>query len=87
MLERVEGGARTSQFSSTQSANPDGYNSWKYRTTETLPDGAQNVVYSNHAGQTMLTLFKLTGFEPPPADFDKVLAETRKTYPPPASAK
>jgi ABC-type phosphate/phosphonate transport system substrate-binding protein len=33
-------------------------------------------------GQTMLTLFRLTGFQMPPADFDKVLAETRAAYPP-----
>ena len=36
-------------------------------------------------GETMLTLFRLTGFEPPRADLAKVLAETRKNYPPPAS--
>ena len=36
-------------------------------------------------GQTMLTLFRLTAFETPQDDFDKVLAETRKNYPPPAS--
>jgi ABC-type phosphate/phosphonate transport system substrate-binding protein len=34
-------------------------------------------------GETMLTLFRLTGFVAVPEDFDKVLAETRKTYPPP----
>jgi len=34
-------------------------------------------------GQTMLTLFHLTGFTTAPADFGRVLAETRKTYPPP----
>jgi ABC-type phosphate/phosphonate transport system substrate-binding protein len=33
-------------------------------------------------GEMMLTLFGLTGFALPPADFDKVVAETRKTYPP-----
>jgi ABC-type phosphate/phosphonate transport system substrate-binding protein len=33
-------------------------------------------------GQTMLTMFRLTGFERPPDDFNKVLAETRKAYPP-----
>jgi ABC-type phosphate/phosphonate transport system substrate-binding protein len=33
-------------------------------------------------GQTMLTLFRLTGFQAPPADFDKVLAKTREAYPP-----
>jgi len=39
-------------------------------------------------GKTMLTLFRLTGFETPPEDFDKVLAEVRKAYPPPkAEAK
>jgi ABC-type phosphate/phosphonate transport system substrate-binding protein len=37
-------------------------------------------------GQTMLTLFKLTGFETPPADLGKVLARTRKEYPPPGAA-
>jgi ABC-type phosphate/phosphonate transport system substrate-binding protein len=34
-------------------------------------------------GKTMLTLFRLTGFDPIPEDFQKVLASTRKTYPPP----
>jgi len=33
-------------------------------------------------GQTLLTLFRLTGFERIPADFDKVLTEARKAYPP-----
>jgi ABC-type phosphate/phosphonate transport system substrate-binding protein len=32
-------------------------------------------------GQQMLTLFRLTGFDPVPDDFAKVLAETRKAYP------
>ncbi len=31
-------------------------------------------------GQTMLTLFRLTGFELPPQDFAKVLADTRERY-------
>jgi ABC-type phosphate/phosphonate transport system substrate-binding protein len=34
-------------------------------------------------GQTLLTLFHLTGFEAVPEDFDKVLADTAKEYPPP----
>jgi ABC-type phosphate/phosphonate transport system substrate-binding protein len=34
-------------------------------------------------GQTLLTMFHLTGFETPAEDFGKVLAETRKAYPPP----
>jgi ABC-type phosphate/phosphonate transport system substrate-binding protein len=33
-------------------------------------------------GQMMLTLFKLSGFQDIPEDFGKVLAQTRKTYPP-----
>jgi ABC-type phosphate/phosphonate transport system substrate-binding protein len=36
-------------------------------------------------GQTMLNSFGLTGFDAVPADFDKVLASTRKTYPPETS--
>jgi hypothetical protein len=34
-------------------------------------------------GQSLLTLFKLTGFIVPPNNFEQVLAETRKAYPPP----
>jgi ABC-type phosphate/phosphonate transport system substrate-binding protein len=34
-------------------------------------------------GQTLLTLFRLTGFQDVPDDFDRVLADTRKAYPPP----
>jgi ABC-type phosphate/phosphonate transport system substrate-binding protein len=35
---------------------------------------------SKERGKTMLTLFRLTGVEAVPADFDKVLARTRKTF-------
>jgi len=38
-------------------------------------------------GRMMLTLFRLTGFEPAPADFSKVVARTQKTYPPPKEDK
>ena len=34
-------------------------------------------------GQALLTLFRLTGFIVPPSNFQQVLAETRKAYPPP----
>lgn len=34
-------------------------------------------------GRTMLTLFHLTGFDAVPSDFDRVVAATRKAYPPP----
>jgi len=33
-------------------------------------------------GRTMLTLFRLTGFDAVPDDLGKILAETRKAYPP-----
>jgi len=36
-------------------------------------------------GKTMLTLFHITGFDPVPNDFDKVLADTRKEFPPPTA--
>jgi ABC-type phosphate/phosphonate transport system substrate-binding protein len=39
-------------------------------------------------GQTVLTLFRMTEFQPVPDDFGKVLAQTRKTFPaPPLKAK
>jgi len=38
-------------------------------------------------GQTLLTLFHLTGFDPIPDDFDRVLGETRKGYPPDPKTK
>jgi ABC-type phosphate/phosphonate transport system substrate-binding protein len=37
-------------------------------------------------GEMLLTLFRLTSFEGVPDEFDKVLAETRKTYPPTTAA-
>jgi len=37
-------------------------------------------------GQTMLTFFRLTGFEEVPSDFERVLAATRKSFPAPKSA-
>jgi len=38
-------------------------------------------------GQQMMTLFRLTSFVDPPADFPKVLAEVRKNYPPDSKTK
>jgi ABC-type phosphate/phosphonate transport system substrate-binding protein len=34
-------------------------------------------------GEVLLMLFKLTGFEAVPDDFDRVTADTRKHFPPP----
>jgi ABC-type phosphate/phosphonate transport system substrate-binding protein len=38
-------------------------------------------------GETLLTLSHLTGFEAVPDDFNRVLADTRKAYPPPGERK
>jgi len=56
--EMVNGGSQTYLYGYEESGNADGYNSWKTKTTETLPNGAQNIVYSNYAGQTMLHVLK-----------------------------
>jgi RHS repeat-associated protein len=54
------GGLGTFTFSYTQSNNPAGYNSWAVKTVETLPDGNENIVYSNFAGEQMLGVFEDT---------------------------
>ncbi|MBI3861131.1 MAG: hypothetical protein HY290_04465, partial [Planctomycetia bacterium] len=58
--ETVKAGSQTFAFSSVQSAFSDGYNNWSTKTTETLPDGNQNIVYTNYAGLTMLKVFQAT---------------------------
>jgi ABC-type phosphate/phosphonate transport system substrate-binding protein len=50
-------------------------------TVRRFRDGLLNAS-RKEKGRTMLTLFRMTGFESVPADFDKVLADTRKNYPP-----
>jgi len=59
--EVTQGGTGTYLFSSQQSGNANGYNSWATKVVETLPDGSQNIVYSNYAGQTMLFVFQSGG--------------------------
>lgn len=54
------GGLGTYGYQYTASTNPDGYNSWKFKTVETLPDGNRNTYYSNFAGQVMLEVFEDT---------------------------
>ena len=56
--ELVQGGSRTFLFAYEESDFTDGYNSWKTKTTETLPDGNRNIVYCNFAGQPMLKVFQ-----------------------------
>jgi ABC-type phosphate/phosphonate transport system substrate-binding protein len=51
-------------------------------TLQKFRDGLLNAT-KKPQGQEVLTLFKLTAFEAPPADLDRVLEATRKTYPAP----
>ncbi len=51
------GGLGTYTYSYTTSTNPAGYNSWAVKTVETLPDGNQDIIYSNFAGEQMLHIF------------------------------
>jgi RHS repeat-associated protein len=50
-------GLGTFTYSYTTSNNPAGYNSWKVKATETLPDGNQNIYYVNAYGQEMLEVY------------------------------
>jgi len=52
--EAVFGGSEVFAFSYSESSFTDGYNSWKTKTVETLPDGTKNIVFSNYAALTML---------------------------------
>jgi len=56
--EDVHSASQTYRFEYAESEFADGYNSWRRKTTETLPDGSQNVIYTNFAGQTMLSVFQ-----------------------------
>jgi ABC-type phosphate/phosphonate transport system substrate-binding protein len=51
-------------------------------TRQRFLDGLLNA-NQKEKGQALLTLFKLTGFIVPPSNFEQVLAEARKAYPPP----
>jgi hypothetical protein len=50
-------GPGTYTYSYTTSSNANGYNAWQTKTVETLPDGNTNTVYTNDAGEVMLTDF------------------------------
>jgi RHS repeat-associated protein len=50
------GGQGTYQYEYMTNMNT-GFNSWHYKTVETLPDGNQNVTYSNSSGEVMLKVF------------------------------
>jgi ABC-type phosphate/phosphonate transport system substrate-binding protein len=53
-------------------------------TLQTFRKSLLNAAHKER-GKTMLTLFHMTGFDAVPADFDKVLAQTRKMFPVPAT--
>lgn len=42
------------EYAYLESNNSIGFNSWRMRTTETLPDDSQNIVFTNGYGQVML---------------------------------
>jgi YD repeat-containing protein len=48
-------GAYTYQY--TTSSNPAGANSWAVKTVEGLPDGNQNIYYTNAYGEVMLSVY------------------------------
>jgi hypothetical protein len=51
------GGLGTFTFSYTASGNTAGFNSWATTTVETLPDGNENIVYTNAYGEVMLAVY------------------------------
>ncbi len=56
------------------------------QTVTRLRDGLTQA-HKRKEGERLLTLFRLTRFAPPSRPFERVLAETRKTYPAPALKK
>lgn len=54
--ETIQGGTLTYQYAYTTSSHPDDAANWKTKTTETLPDGTERLVYSNAEGQTLLNV-------------------------------
>ncbi len=55
VLETVDAGGESYSFSFTAGTTSTDYNVWANRTTETLPDGSQNIVYTNLIGQYLIT--------------------------------
>ncbi len=54
------GGLGTYSYTYTASSFADGYNNWRTKTVETLPDGNENIVYTNYAGEVLLSVYKDT---------------------------
>jgi RHS repeat-associated protein len=51
-------GLGTYTYSYSTSTNAAGYNSWATKTVETLPDGNQNIIYTNAYGEVMLAVYQ-----------------------------
>jgi RHS repeat-associated protein len=59
--EKVNGGGRVFGFNkNAPSGFANGYNNWKWKTVEELPDGNQNIVYTNYTGNPILKVFLAT---------------------------
>jgi RHS repeat-associated protein len=54
----TSGGVGNYAYSYFTSTNPTDFNKWKVRTTETLPDNNQNIIYTNGYGEVALKVFK-----------------------------
>ncbi len=52
-----DAGLGTYDYSYAVNADCDnGFNTWKYETTETQPDGSANIVFANYQGETLFTV-------------------------------
>jgi len=55
-VEKTTGGKQKFKFLRISSNFPQDFNNWAVKTIETLPDGSQNIVYTNYAGQVILSV-------------------------------
>jgi len=67
-------GEGTFTYAYTTSTNAAGPNSWQTKTVETLPDGSQNIVFSNSMGEVMFKAFYDVSDASNPANNGKVWA-------------
>lgn len=58
VTHRLQGGSRTFTYAYTQSGFANDPNAWKFKTTETQPDGSTRIVFSNYAGFPMLDVLQ-----------------------------
>lgn len=53
--EVVFGGSQEYTYAYQENSSDPDYNQWSCRTVEALPDGSQQIVYTNHLGSVLLT--------------------------------